>query len=104
MLSRSLCLLYKTSKLEYMGSCVDILDDGCLSHMMSDATDMAYILEDKTKEIDLNKFSSQVNAPKFLLDKIENNLQDFVFLQGEDEYKNLVIAYDFEKDMHYFFN
>lgn len=86
-------------KKKFVGTCVNILEDGNLSHIMSDATDMAQI-EENAIEITFETFKENVEIPEFIWNIILKNEQ-ILYLMNE-EY-NLFILYDDISDVHYFF-
>lgn len=84
----------------FVGTCKNILDGGCLDHIMSDATDMSQIVEN-SKEITLEYFTQIVEIPQFLWVKIIKNKNRFTYLVNTEA--RLYILYDDENDTHYFF-
>ena len=85
----------------YVGNCVDAFDEDGItvdlltSAGMVDASDFACVEEESIK-VSKEWFIEHCNFPKHEL--IEDN---YIFLYNED--RDVVMMYDDEKDIHYFF-
>lgn len=82
----------------YIGNCVDILDTG---NYFSDATDMAYAVENST-EISKFNFLKVIrfnHIPPEIQAIITSEQNSIVY----SKYNNLYIIYDSNSDIHYFF-
>ena len=87
-------------KKDFIGTCVNILEEGNLSDIMSDTTDMAQIVENSQK-ISIEFFTKSTNIPGFLWTNMLSRPRDHEFFLNK-EY-NLFILYDINEDIHYFF-
>ena len=87
--------------MQYVGNCVDSFDeDGqSLLPFYNDVSDFAYHEENYT-EISKDMFLNHVDVPNRLKNII--NSKDTIFFKDEDN--DILILYDSNKDIHYFFN
>ena len=82
----------------YIGNCIDILDTG---NYFSDATDMAYAVENSTKisKSDFFKVIRFNHIPSEIQTIITSDQNSVVY----SKYDNLYIIYNNNSDIHYFF-
>lgn len=83
---------------KYVGNCINSFDnDGeCLFNFYNDVSDFAYHIEEYYVEISKGEFLKNVINNYQFLNK--NNIEYYY-----DTNKNIFVAYDVDKDIHYFF-
>ncbi len=95
---KDLVMTESYNKSIYRGNCVSILKT---SEIFSDATEMAYAIESSTP-ITYDIFNSNIslqNIPRLLSLNLRKHPDHFIY----SKYKDLYIAYDKNRDIHYFF-
>lgn len=87
-------LLVEQKRYHFVGTCVDSFEDGCTFRNYVDVNDFA-VGEESATEISWSAFSRAVKVPYYL-----RLGRDPKFLYDEDH--DVYIAYDQDKDIHYF--
>lgn len=88
-------------KYHYIGNCINGLDDESFTNRVcSDATEMQQLV-DNAKHVSKDFFVSNSLIPYFLKQDLIEQPNNFEFVYSED--KDVLVAYNEEKDIHYFF-